>query len=186
MKVSTKILGGLGIVGLIVVFVIGAVAISGIGFHNREVNLRNAVIAQGDANTAVFDRTWKVIAQQAEVAEQHKEAFAEVYTDIMDASGGGNNRLLAFIQSVNPQYDQATFVNLQNSIEANRRDFEREQKSLISKQNAHRVFVSQFPNNIWADLLGRDALDVTIVTSTRTQEVFSAGVDNDITVFENN
>lgn len=54
----------------------------GIGFHNREVVLRNAISAQQVANEATFDRVWKVIQQQADVAEQHREAFAEIYGDM--------------------------------------------------------------------------------------------------------
>jgi len=150
-----------------------------IGFHNAEVRLRNGVEAQQKANEATFDRVWKVLSQQAQVAEQHKDAFKEIYTDIMSDSAGGNSRLLAFVQSVNPTFDQSSFTNLQASIESNRRDFEREQKSLIQKWTAHRDHIQTFPNSVYAGIFGRGEIDITVVTSNRTKRTFETGQENE-------
>lgn len=172
------------VIGIILFLVLCLAGCPAIGFHNKEVSLRNGVMAQQDANRVVFDRVWKVIQQTAQVPIAQKEAFQDIYTDIMQNSdGGGDNRLLVFIQSVNPQFDQSSFTNLQTIIEANRRDFDREQRSLVEKNKQHKDFIQKFPNNIYAAIFGRNVIDITLVTSARTEESFRTGQENDIDLF---
>lgn len=166
----------------------GALIIGGwtIGTSNREVRLRNQVEAQQEANQSVFDRTWKIIQQNANVASEYTEQFKESYSDIMDSSSGGNTRLLAFIQSVNPQYDTALFANLQTSIEANRRDFDRVQQRLIDLRREHNNLLETFPTGmILTGVFGRQPVEIQIVTSSRTEEAFETGTEDDVSLFGN-
>ena len=174
----------LAVILVLIVCVIGILVVPGISFFNREIQLRNTVTTQQAANTVVFDRVWKVLSQQAQVAEADKEAFQEIYGEIMSNSTGGSERLLVFIQSVNPQFDQSSFQNLQTSIESNRRDFEREQQSLLEKNKTHKDFIQQFPNNMYAGLFGRDEIDITLVTSGKTEDAFKSGQENRIDLFD--
>jgi hypothetical protein len=133
----------------------------------------------------VFDRTWKVVQQQAQVTSQYKDDFREVYADIMERSDGteGSNRLLAFIQRVNPQFDSSLYGQLMSSIEANRRDFEREQKMLIDIDREHDQMFDVFPSNIILGMFNREKTDIQVVTSTKTQETFENGVEDDVSLF---
>jgi len=174
------------LVVVLVLFVslLAFVVAPGIGFYNKEITLRSNVTTQQRANAVVFDRVWKVIKQQAQVAEADKDAFQEIYSDVMSNSNGGSDNLLFFIQSVNPQFDQSSFQNLQVSIESNRKDFEREQKSLLEKNRVHTIYIQKFPSNVYATIFNKDTIDITIVTSGNTEEAFRTGEENDIDLFD--
>lgn len=171
----------LGSVALVTIIV----GVSVVSTINQEARLRNMVDAQQVSNQAVFDRTWKVVQQQAQVTSQYKDDFQEVYADIMQNSDGtdGSNRLLAFIQRVNPQFDSSLYGQLMTSIEANRRDFEREQKMLIDIDRQHDQMFDVFPSNIILTMFGRERTEIDIVTSTKTQETFQSGIEDDVSLF---
>lgn len=150
---------------------------------NREASLDKQVSAQQQANEAVFDRVWKTISQQAQVSSEYKDSFREIYTDIMQNSTGGSNRLLAFIQSVNPQFDSSIYQTLMATIESNRRDFEREQKKLIDINREHTLMFETIPQSFILDIFNRQPSSITIVTSQQTKEAFSTGEDNNVNLF---
>lgn len=61
---------GLIVVGSIVVVSVLLVGCPAIGYHNKEVTLRQSVLTQQQKNQVVYDRVWKVIQQQAQIADR--------------------------------------------------------------------------------------------------------------------
>jgi len=172
-----------GFVGLIITFALIAL-IAYFTISNGEIRLRNEVEAQKKNVEAVFDNTWKIIQQQAQVSDQYKEAFREIYTGIMEerydnARGGA---LFSWITEQNPNFDIGLYANLQNSIEAQRTNFTREQKKLIDLKREHDVYLTVFPNSIFVG--GRSKIEIIIITSAKTQEVYKTSQENDIDLFE--
>lgn len=151
-------------------------------YSNAEVRLRNQIAAQQRKNEAVFDNTWKIIQQQAGVADHHKDAFREIYAGLMDArysqSGG---EAMRWIQEANPQFDSSLFSKLMTSIEAQRTIFTREQSVLLDLKREHDNLLQTIPSSIFVG--GRQAIDVVIVTSARTSQSFESGQDNDVDLF---
>lgn len=153
-------------------------------YNNHEVRLRNQISSQQKNNEAVFDNTWKILQQQAGVATQHKEAFKEIYADLMSgrySNGGGE--MMKWIQEHNPQFDSSLFKQLMNSIEAQRTLFTREQQKLIDLKREHDNLRQTIPSSFFVG--SRPEVEITIVTSQKTDMTFSTGQENDIHLFQN-
>ena len=50
-----------------------------------------------------------------------------------------------------------------------------EQKKLIDLSRQHTTMISQFPGSLWAAMLGRTVVPITVVTSARTDSAFTSG-----------
>src|SRR3989344_1108439 len=87
-KGSTMQSKGLLVGAIIAAFI--AVTIGGLWLsaHNQEVSLRNKGRAQQRNLENMFDKTWKIISQQAQISEEAREAFKEIYPALMEGRYG--------------------------------------------------------------------------------------------------
>jgi hypothetical protein len=168
-----------------IVLLIGVIGIiSYFSISNTEIKLRQKVVAQQQVNKTVFDNTWKIISQQAEVSEQYKESFAKIYPKLMDGRYGNTRggALMSWIQESNPNFDVSLYSKLMTTIEAQRSIFTMEQKKLIDLGREHTVYISTFPNTIFIG--NRGEIKLNIVTSDKTEKSFETGQDNEVRLFE--
>ncbi|RLI46822.1 hypothetical protein DRO61_08740, partial [Candidatus Bathyarchaeota archaeon] len=139
--------------------------------------------AKQEANTASFDEMWKSIKQVAGVTDKYATDFKEIYTGLMDGryeADGTSNPMFKFVKEHNPQLDAAVYRDLSNTIVAKRESFTRNQQKLIDIKREHDNLRLKFPARIFVDV---DELDITVVTSTKTKEIFATGEENDIDLF---
>lgn len=179
-------------IGLIVV--LGAmIALWAVGVSNTEIRLKNRGLAQQENCAAYFDKMWKVLQEQAGVANEYKEAFAEIYPALMEGrySQGGN--FMKWIQESNPDFDVSLYSKLMASIEGQREGFFVEQSKLIDIDREHKDMRQTFPKKV---VIGKRPnigyeLDeygevvktgITIIKSTRTNDAYATGKD-DSTLF---
>jgi hypothetical protein len=128
-----------------------------IGLKNTEQRQRNAVTAQTQAAQVNFDAMWKIIKEQAGVADQHKDAFKEIFIGQAEARySKDENLMFKLITEDNPAFTPELYAKLMTSIEANRKAFEFEQKKLISMNQVHTDFVTTFPGSI----LGKEVIEI--------------------------
>lgn len=175
-----KVYIGLVAVALFIVFV----AVSYMNYSNQEITIRKQVDAQQKNVQVVFDATWKIIQQKAEVSDQYKEAFAKIYPEIM-AGRYGNARggaLMSWITEANPNFDVSLYKDLSNAIEGQRTNFANEQKRLLDMKKEHDTLCELFPGSLF--LKSRTDIKIEIVTSAKTDESFKTGQDNDVTLFK--
>jgi hypothetical protein len=151
-----------------------------IGLKNTEQRQRNAVTAEQDACKIKFDAVWKILQDQAGVTDEYKDAFKEIFVEQANARyGKDSNVIFKMITESNPTFSIELFAKLMTSIEAQRTAFEFEQKKLISINQVHTDFVTTFPGSI----LGKEIIEITLVTSKRTKKAYETGEDNE-TLFE--
>ncbi len=142
-----------------------------------EVQLRNQVEAQQDTNKASHDTMWKILTDKAGVTNEYKVAFEKIYPQLIGSRyQDRHNLLMQFVKESNPTFDTSLFKDLMVSIEAERKMFLREQKKLRDLKRQHDTLLDQPPSS-WF-LAGRAHIDVTIVTSTATEEAFESGKDD--------
>lgn len=178
---------GLIVTGVILGVLFMFVGIPLMTYSNKEVSLRNDILASQKSNQVVYDRVWKVIQQQAGVSEKYATEFRSIYREIMEARNpAGQGQLLKFITEANPNFDSSIFKTLMVTIEGNRKDFELAQRTLIDKKREHDTLLSRFPGSMYLAILGRSPVEIQLVTSERTDKAFSTGKDNDIELFNNN
>lgn len=176
----------IGVIGLIFV---GLLALIGtyISYNNKEAVLRNQITAQIKVNTAVYDEVWKVISQQAQVTDEYKESFKDIYTNIMQGRYSGGSKdgsLMKWITEANPTFDSRLFEKLMVSIEALRAKFTNNQKTLADLKLQHDNLLDVFPGSFFLVTIGgKQKIDIPIVTSTRTENAFETRKDDDVGLF---
>lgn len=151
--------------------------------HNGEVGLRNAIKAKQVANQATFDNMVKQISQVAEVTEEQTRALKDIFLGHAAArTGEGSDRaIMKWVTESVPNVDTGVYKNLQNIIVAARNSFTSDQVALLDLKREHDSMLAKFPGSLF--LAGRQPMDVTIVTSSRTGQAFSSGKDDDTKVF---
>lgn len=169
-----------GALGIIVVGVLIFFFMS-IHYRTREVELRNQITAKQRANEASFDTCWKIVQQQAQVTDSYKEGFRQIHTELMQGrhyeSGGS---FMKWIKEANPKFDVKLFLKLSNSIEAQRTRFMRDQQDLLAIKQEHDNLLDSPVSGFF--LSGKQKVDVQIVTSSKTQDAFKTGKEDDIEV----
>lgn len=175
---------GLAVFGLFLAFIV-MFAGMWISYHNEEVSLRNAIIAKQVDNTNEFDNMWKKIAQVAQVSEKQKEAFKEIFTSYVSGRGANSSdgQMMTWVKENVPTPDLSIYNEVLNIIVASRNSFTTRQKELLDMKRAHDNLIDQLPSGFFLRIMGRDKINVTIVTSSKTDKVFETGKDNDINVF---
>lgn len=178
-----KVLIAFGAVGgffLLLALVVGLMWMSA---NNTEVSLRNSIVAKQRANQATFDNMFKQISQVAEVTDEQTKALKDIFTSHAQArqGDGSDKAIMKWITESIPNVDTKVFQNLQNIIVGARNSFTGDQVALLDLKRAHDDVLTKFPSSLFVG--GRSRIDVTIVTSSRTDAAFSAGKDDNTKVF---
>lgn len=175
------------IIALVSLSIVGFLLIVGffmnISIDNKERTLREGVIAQNQKCEAYFDKMWKVLKQKAGVTDQYKDAFMKIYPQLIEGRySQGDGSLMKWIQESNPNFDNSLYQSLMNSIEVEREGFFNEQSTLIDRQREHKLYLINAPSRWFlSDTL--KPVEIKIITSAKTKEVYSTGEENDIELF---
>lgn len=169
-----------GALALGVAVMVLVVSMMWMGAHNKEVSLRNQFKAQQKSNESSFDKTWKIIQQQAGVPAQERESFKATYVDIMAATKGvaGNGQLASFFTQSKIDISPDLFKKLMTTIESQRESFHRDQQHLLKIKQQHDDILAQMPSSLFVG--GRETLNAKIVTSAKTSAAFESGEDNEL------
>jgi hypothetical protein len=162
-----------------------------VNITNKEITLRNRTEAQQETCKANYDKMFKVISQTAQVPtefmSQAKDAFQSIYTPLMEGrySNDRGGALMSWVSEHNPTFDLGAaadmYKQLQIVIEANRQEYFIEQKKLIDMQREHRTYIAQFPQRIFLGAM--EAVEITIITSEKTEQIYESGREDDINLF---
>ncbi len=171
-------------IGVVLLFS-GITVIMGIGYSNQEKTLRVDIQAKEDACKSDFDAMWKVISQQAQIAEDYKESFKEIYPKLIEGrydNEGSGGTFMKWIQESNPDFNISLYEELMRTIRSMRQDFSTRQKELIAMTAEHTKLLRTFPSSIFVG--GRKEIHPTIITSSKTKETYQTGEDNDVDLFK--
>lgn len=156
-----------------------------VSYGNDEATLRIQIKKQTEVCSIVFDDMWKIIKKKAQVPEKYKDDFKEIILADNQAYGkdgiqvGG---IFNTIQKVNPSFTKEMYVDLMQTIESEMKRFEAEQKKLISLSEQHEILITTFPGTLY--LSGIQPIEIKLITSGKTKEVYETGEDNDTDVFD--
>lgn len=172
-----------GLIGTAVLAVI-IVVVMYVSYSNAEVRLRNAIKAKQTDNKNEMDAMWKTIAQTAEVSDKDRASLMEIFNGYAQARNGNDNgaAVVKWIKEAIPTVDNKTLLNLQNIIVAQRDGFKFRQKELLDLNREHDNIIDTLPSSLFVG--GRGKIDVVIVTSTRTENAFQSGKDDDTQLFK--
>lgn len=155
----------------------------GISASNSEKRLRNAISAKQQDNKSEFDNMWKKISQVAQVGEAERLSLMDLFTKHAAARGGGNeNAIVSWVQESVPNVDSSLYKNIQNIIVGSRDSWTMRQKEILDLKREHDNLLDTFPSSLFVG--SRDRIEVTIITSGRTEKVFETGKDDDVELFK--
>lgn len=150
---------------------------------NKETGLRNQITAKQTDNTSEYDNLWKKLSQAAQVTDGQKEALRSIIVGYADARKSGAGSLATMVKEAVPTVDTSTFNNLMNIVTSSRDAWTMRQKELIDLKRVDDNLIDMFPSNLVCMVLGRQKIEIKIVTSTRTGEAFKTGKDDDVDLF---
>lgn len=153
-----------------------------VSYNNKYTMLEMKAKASQDVSKLTFDKTWKIISGQAQVAEKERESFRETFLDIMNArTKNDSNLVFKWSQEAQIPISADLYKKIQNSIESQRESFLESQKELIDIQREANTLKHTFPASMF--LSGRKDIEVKIVTSSKTEKAFEEGKEDDVNVF---
>jgi hypothetical protein len=170
------------IIGIIAAVLVGIGLISYLTISNSEIKTRNLALAEQENCEIYFDKMWKILKQQAGVADQYKTAFKEIYPELIEgrySNGGG--KMMQWVQEHNPKFDASMYNKLMNSIEAQREGYFVQQKKLIDIKRTHDNLLMTAPSSWFVG--SRSALEINIIKAAKTKDIYSKGEENDIDLF---
>lgn len=170
------------IIGLSILLLGSVAVVSYFTISNSEIELRNKGLEQKKVCEAYFDQMWKILAQKSSVTNEYKNAFKEIYPALIEGRySQGDGALMKWIQESNPDFNVALYRDLMVSIEAERKGFFIEQKKLIDIDREHKTMRQVFPHILFIG--GRPDLDIVIILSSQTKEIYKNGEENNISLF---
>lgn len=173
------LVGGLFLSILFAVVMIGTV----VGWNNQASSLQNQYEMKVKANQGEFDNLWKKIKQAAQIPEQKKNAFKEIFNSYAGArSTGGKDQMMTWVKESVPNVDLGIYDHLMNIITGSRDTWTMKQTELVSIAEQHNKLLVVQPQGFVLGLLGHKTIEPKVITSARTEETFSTGQDNDISL----
>jgi len=173
------------LIALLVILGCGAATFAGMYFsyNNKEIALRAKAEAQIGKIEGVHDKMWKVIQQKAQVTTEYKDAFAEIYPEIISGrySGEGDGSLMKWVTESNPNFDTSLYTDLMQSIEILRSEFQRNQETMLDLVREHKTLCTTYPGR-WF-ISNTMEIEYTVISSTKSKVVMDTGIDDDVKLF---
>jgi hypothetical protein len=170
------LLAGIGVAGVLGVIVL-TVVLTILGYYNTAVQMETTITAQYDQNKNNYTKMFNSLKEVAQVPDMYIDGLKKVYDSAIQGRYGkdGAKAMFTWIQEQNPQVDAKVYTKIQSLIEANRNDFEANQKTLIDKKQIYEVYYKQMPRGFVLAILGFPKIDMNkygIVTSADTESAF--------------
>lgn len=167
----------------IILLGVGTVVSCYFSYNNKEIALRTQAEAQRGKVEGVHDKMWKVLQQKAQVSNEYKDAFAEIYPAIMEGrySGDGDGSLMKWVTEQNPNFDTSLYKDLSQSIEVLRTEFQKNQERMLDLIREHSTLCTTYPG-CWF-IKNTTTIEYTIVSSSKSKMVMETGLDDDVKLF---
>ena len=174
--VSLIVGGGLLLIGLIVTLMY-------FSYNSTEVELRKQAEAQRGKVEGTYDVMWKTITQQASVSEQYKDAFKEIYPELIEGRySQGDGSLMKWIQESNPTFDTSLYKKLMQTIEVQRLSFAKSQERMLDIIREHETLCNTYPSKWFVS--NKTPIEYKVVSSTRSKITMETGIDDEVELFK--
>ena len=180
MNFKWLVVGGILLIGMIFGISIGGTCLS---WYTKENTLRVSINSKTLENEVVFDNVWKTISQKVQVSDDYRKSFQEIYVGMAEGRyPKGDGTMMKWVQESNPNFDITLFKSVMNSIEGLNATFTENQRQLIDLGKQHDIILTTPPASFFYGLIGKTHIDLKLVTSTRTQNAFATGKNDNIDI----
>lgn len=164
-------------------FIILLLSIFVISANNQEKEYRTLAEAQLQKIETQYDNMWKVIQQKAQVTDQYKESFKEIFVGIIEGRyNKDNDTVMKWIQESNPKFDSFMYQDLMITIDAKRTEFMNTQNRMIDIVREHKNLCIKAPK-CWV-IFNKEPIEFKPISSTITREVMSTKTEDNIDIFK--
>ncbi len=112
------------------------------GFYDSVNKTRLSAQSRDMEAQQVYDKTWKIIAQKAQISEKYADDFKQTFIGANDARyKNKENMMMMWITEHNPQLDASLYRELGQSVEAQRNEYLSIVKAQISIAHIKRVIL---------------------------------------------
>ncbi len=182
-RFSPSFLVKLAFIGAAIILVIAAFA-TFVSFSNQEIELRTAFEQKIDERTTFYDKMYKIISQQTQIAVKNDESFRQNINIIMEGRKDAEGVFMKWIQETNPNANysevSALYKDLSRSVEAQREGFFNQEKVIQDIVRQHKLHIQKFPNSFYNIFMGRQPLEYKPIQSSLTEEVMRTGKDDNV------
>lgn len=179
MKKKVIILSAIGIIILILAAIIFGTYIS---VNNEERQLRTLAEAQKGKIETQYDAMWKIIQQKAQVTDEYKNSFKDIFVQIIDGRyKQGDGTLMKWIKEANPNFDSSLYKDLMSTIDIKRTEFMNTQNRMIDIIREHKNLCITAPK-CWF-VTDKSDIDYTIISSTKSKTTIQTGIEDNVDVF---
>lgn len=174
------------IIGIAVTIMVLSFGIIGVSmyfaYNNQDARIRAQAEAQRGKIEGVHDKMWKTLQQKAQVTNEYKDAFSEIYPALIEGRySQGDGSMMKWIQEANPNFDTSLYKDLMQSIELNREEFRKTQERMLDILREHEVLLTTVPAK-WF-IQNKERVEYTVISSTRSKVVMETGLDDDVSLF---
>lgn len=171
-------------VGAVLLVTAIVLVLSGVSIYNEAASVKNTYEMKVKSNEAEFDNMWKKIQQVAQVPDAQKEAFKEVYSSYASSRTSPNQgQMMAWIKESVPNYNGEIYTQLMNVITGSRDGWTMRQNELVDIARQYNAHLVVFPKNILLKFCGFEKIEPKVITSTKTEQSFKTGKDDDVELF---
>lgn len=171
-------------VGSVILVTTIVLVLSGVSIYNDAASVKNTYEMKVKSNEAEFDNMWKKIQQVAQVPDAQKEAFKEVYSSYASSRTAQNQgQMMAWIKESVPNYNGEIYAQLMNVITGSRDGWTMRQNELVDIARQYNANLVVFPKNVLLRMFGFEKIEPKVITSTRTEQSFKTGKDDDVELF---
>jgi hypothetical protein len=172
-----------GVITLLTVLVFGLVTVGMyFSYNNTDARLRAQAEAQVGKIESVHDKMWKVLQQKAQISNEYKNSFAEIYPQLIEGRySQGDGSLMKWITEANPTFDTSLYKDLMLSVELLRTEFQKSQERMLDIIREHNVLLTSMPSKWFVS--NTERIEYTVISSTRSKTVMETKIEDDVNLF---
>ena len=136
----------------------GCTFISGWSNYDKEVHLRKGIQGKSNSNEASFDTMKKILSQKVQIANVGQTQLKEIYADLIEGRKGGALFKVVSEQYPDPEKAMSLWKDLMSSVEAERKIFLRDQKSIQDMVVERESLIAGFISRPMLKLFGGDTM----------------------------
>lgn len=187
MKNIAYLFGAAVVLAVVLLVTTICTVVYGFSIYNDEAGLKNQYSMKVKDNESEFDNMWKQISQSSQIADSNKNAFKEIYSSWVNGTAPktGTGSFMYWVKQAAPpnlKDMSGLYKNVMNIMTGKRDGFTMRQKELIAIAEVYNHNLVVMPRGFFLKLFGFAPIDPQIVTSTRTDNAFKTGKDDDVSL----
>jgi hypothetical protein len=173
--------------GIIVAALITVLALvsttSYITANNYGARVEATLIKERDNNQNILAQYQQAVMEMVQVPAMYKDDLKEVISSEMSGRYGaeGSKANFQWIKEHALNFDSKLYVNIQEKIQAGRKDFERGQTRMLDVRSSYESSLGSFWRGMWLGIAGYPKInlaDYKPVVTDRVEETFKAGKES--------